>query len=184
MKFYFPGESLILFNLVLLTNFRLSLSTIESLNIKVSNEKCDPIICPISQKDLKSSSNQQNEIALVNIESNEDQIIKILSNTNEKLFFVESSGKNYLTPRDGCAIESAVKNSGLDRHMIFAMTSPSLNISKNNVTCHIYQKYNGHSVHFLYVNVDTIFKGTPIQNLHENGFLKHDKEINTIVQYR
>ena len=184
MKVYFPGESSILINLVILTNLRLSCSTIESLNNKVSNEECDPIICPISQKDLKSSSNQQNEIALVNIESNEDQIIKILSNTNEKLFFVESSGKNYLTPRDGCAIESAVKNSGLDRHIIFAMTSPSLNISKNNVTCHIYQKYNGHSVHFLYVNVDTIFKGTPIQNLHENGFLKHDKEINTIVQYR
>ena len=60
----------------------------------------------------------------------------------------------------------------------------SLDISKNNVTCHIYQKYSGHSVHFVYVNVDTIFKGTPIQNLHENGFLKHEKEINTIVQYR
>ena len=169
---------------ILLTNLRVSFSTVENLDIKSVNPRCDPIICPTSKIDLKSASNKQHVIELGDIESNDTGITRVLSKQNNKLFFIESSGRNYLTPRDACAIESAAKNSGLDGFIIFAMTSPSLNILANNVTCHVYQKYSGRVVHFLHVNVNTFFKGTPIQNLHEKGLLKHEKEINTIVQYR
>ena len=174
----------ILLVLILITNFSVSDSSTENLDVEKENQRCDPIICPTSKNDFKSLPNKQHLIKLMDIESNESRIKRVLSKENNKLFFIESSGRNYLTPRDACAIESAVKNSGLDGYIIFAMTSPSLNILANNVTCHIYHKYSGHAVYFLHVNVDSFFKGTPIQHLHEKGLLKHEEEINTIVQYR
>ena len=183
-KYYSACECLFLFIMLLLSNFQFMESNAQ--NLKTASEEgiCDPIICPSSKKDLKYSSNQEHLIELMDIESTDDNITQLLSNANNKLFFVESSGRNYLTPRDGCAIESAVKNSGLDGYIIFAMTSPTLNILANNITCHIYQKFSGRNVYFLHINVDTFFKGTPIQMLHEKGLLKHEEKINTIVQYR
>ena len=154
------------------------------MDVERVNQICGPIVCPTSRKDLKLASNKQHLVKLMDIESNESSTTRILSKENNKLFFIESSGRNYLTPRDACAIESAIKNSGLDGYIIYAMTSPSMNILANNVTCHIYHKYSGQGVHFLHVNVDNFFRGTPIQHLHEKGLLKHEKEINTIVQYR
>jgi hypothetical protein len=38
------------------------------------------------------------------------------------MFFVESSGRSYLTARQACAIESAIRNSGLNVFVV-AMTS-------------------------------------------------------------
>ena len=182
--YYSTCKFSILFITLLLSNFQDTESNAENLIKESEERRCDPIICPASKKDLKYSSNQGHLIELMDIESTDDNITQLLSNANNKLFFVESSGRNYLTPRDGCAIESAVRNSGLDGYIIFAMTSPSLNILSNNITCHLYQKFSGRNVHFLHINVETFFKGTPIQELHEKGLLKHEEEINTIVQYR
>ena len=184
IKDYYTCEYSILFHMILVSFFKLSESNTKHVNKESVAQQCDAIICPTSKKELKHSSSQEHLIQLMDIESMENNIKSILSEVNNKLFFVESSGRNYLTPRDGCAIESAVKNSGLDGHIIFAMTSPTLNIMANNITCHLYRKFNGQNVHFLYINVSTFFNGTPIQQLHEKGFLKHEKEINTIVQYR
>ena len=166
-KYYSACECLLLFMMLLLSNFQFMESNAQNLKTESEEGMCDPIICPSSKKDLKYSSNQEHLIGLMDIESTDDNITQLLSNANNKLFFVESSGRNYLTPRDGCAIESAVRNSGLDGYIIFAMTSPTLNILANNITCHLYQKFSGRNVYFLHINVDTFFKGTPIQMLHE-----------------
>ena len=183
-KYYSACKYSLPFIILLLSNFQDIESNAEAIKKESEDGRCDPIICPTSKKDVEYSSNQKHLIELMDIESSDHNITQLLSNTNNKLFFVESSGRNYLTPRDGCAIESAVKNSGLDGYIIFAMTSPTLNILANNITCHLYQKFSGHNVHFLHINLETFFKGTPIQKLHEKGLLKHEEKINTIVQYR
>ena len=138
------------------------------------------IKCPTSKRNQKSTK----LIPLIDIESTDCTTNDILSKENNNLFFVESSGRNYLSPRDTCAIESAIKNSGLAGHIIVAMTSPFLDVMANNATCHLYTEHEGKNVFFRHVNVDTIFKGTPIQDLHLNGNLKHSEERKTIVQYR
>ena len=144
-----------------------------------------PIDCNNRQMFLTKSAKESMLIRLNNIESNETcNDNNILSNESNNLFFIESSGKSYLNPRDCCAIESAVKNSGLDGNIIIAMTSPFLDVFANNATCHIYTKYEGKSVFFLYVNVDTIFRHTPIHQLHLDGNLIHPNKRTTIVQYR
>ena len=123
-------------------------------------------------------------IPLIDIESTDCNTNDILSKTNKNLFFVESSGRNYLTPRDACTIESAVKNSGLQGHIIVAMTSPFLDVTANNATCRVYTEHAGTNVFFRHVNVDTIFKDTPIHKLHLDGHLKYHEKKKEIVQYR
>jgi len=39
-----------------------------------------------------------------------------------KIFFIESSGRDYLMPRQACSVESAVRNSGIDT-IVVAFTS-------------------------------------------------------------
>ena len=141
-----------------------------------------PIQCPTSKKSSKSSQ-ETKIITLIDIES-EDCTNDIISKENENLFFIESSGRDHLRPRDACAIESAVKNSGLSGHIIIAMTSPVLNVMGNNATCHLFSEHADKNVFFRHVNVDTIFKGTPIHQLHVDGWLKSEENRKTIVQYR
>ena len=145
------------------------------------------IKCPSStsgRRNPKTSTIQTKLIPLIDIESTDCTTNDILSKQNNNLFFVESSGRNHLKPRDACAIESAVKNSGLAGHIIVAMTSPVLDVMADNATCHIYAEHAGKNIFFRYVNVDTIFKGTPIHQLHVDGHLKYGELRKTIVQYR
>ena len=139
---------------------------------------------PGSKKGPKVSPIQPKLIPLIDIESKDCTSNDILSKNNNNLFFVESSGRNYLTPRDTCAIESAIKNSGLAGNIIVAMTSPFLDVTANNATCHLYTEHEGKNVFFRHVNVDSIFKGTPIHDLHINGNLKHHEWRKNVVQYR
>ena len=125
-----------------------------------------------------------NIINLINIESTDCSHQNLLSNESNKLFFTETSGKNYLTPRYACAVESAVKNTDLSGHIIVIMTSPTLDINTNNATYQLYTKHSENQIFFRYVNVDTIFKGTPIHQLHLNGHLRHHEAVHTAVQYR
>ena len=125
-----------------------------------------------------------NIIELINIESTDCSNRNLLSNESNKLFFTETSGKQYLTPRYACAIESAVKNTDLSGHIIVVMTSPILNINTNNATYQLYTKHSEKHIFFRYVNVDTIFEGTPIHQLHLNGYLRHHEAVHTAVQYR
>jgi hypothetical protein len=47
---------------------------------------------------------------------------EVLKSEKKKMFFVESSGRSYLTARQACAVESAIRNSGLNVFVV-AMTS-------------------------------------------------------------
>jgi hypothetical protein len=52
----------------------------------------------------------------------DDEESEALRSEKNKMFFVESSGRSYLTARQACAIESAIRNSGLNVFVV-AMTS-------------------------------------------------------------
>lgn len=66
------------------------------------------------------------------IKSRKKTTIKLLSIEDEtedwkrsdvlKMFFIESSGRDHLMPRQACALESAIRNSGIDT-LVVAMTS-------------------------------------------------------------
>ena len=64
------------------------------------------------------------------------------------------------------------------------MTTSFMDINANNATYHLYTKHSEKNIFFRYVNLDTIFNGTPIQRLHTNGHLRYHEEIQTAVQYR
>ena len=145
------------------------------------------IRCPNGLKSNERHFDRKNKFEfLVDIESIEDTHLS--NNTfwkgSDNLFFIESSGKNHLRPRDACAIESAIRNSGVSGRIIVAMTSKGIDIMANNATCQIYTKYAERSVFFRHVNTDTIFQTTPLHELHAKGHLKSHEEKNTIIQYR
>ena len=125
-------------------------------------------------------------IYLMDIESKETTIPSNppFPNSNDNIFFIESSGRSYLRPREACAIESAVKNFWIPGHIIVAMTSPAIDVLANNATCQIYTKYSERQVLFRHVNVDTIFKTTPFHELYVNGNLKHQEKNNTHYRYK
>ena len=110
---------------------------------------------------------------------------EIISDKNNNLFFIESSGRSYLTARETCAIESAIINSGLDGNIIIAMTSKFLDLYETNATHQLYIRHAERRIHFRYVNVGTIFKGTPLHSLHVDNKLRNGEDrLREIVQYR
>ena len=117
-------------------------------------------------------------ITLIDIESTDyiHPSNTIFSNKNDNLFFIESSGRNHINPRDACAIESAVKDSGISGRIFVAMTSPILDVSANNATWQIYTKFAESFVYFRFVNVNAIFEGTPFHELRINGHLIHHEQ--------
>ena len=140
--------------------------------------------CPSDNKQFYGSRKKTMMVELIDIESEDCSNINIYEQNHENLFFVESSGKDHLTARDACAIESAARNSGLAGQIIVAMTSPILDVMANNATCNIYKEYEGTHIFFRYVNIDTIFKGTPLYYYQLNGGLVNHMNQRTIVQYR
>ena len=97
------------------------------------NEPLDTSEIPETKNDVKiAPKSLSNIIELINIESTDCSHRNLLSKESNKLFFAETSGKQYLTPRYACAIESAVKNTDLSGHIIVVMTSPILDININN----------------------------------------------------
>ena len=63
-------------------------------------------------------------LALLDIESTDCECNDIFSKTNENLFFIESSGRNHLRPRNAGAIESAIlQNAGMGISIIVGMIS-------------------------------------------------------------
>ena len=82
--------------------------------------------------------------------------------------------------RQACSVESAIKHSGLK--VIMALTSPELDLSKDNATCHLYRLHGEKELFFRFVNKKTIFKDTPLEEVYLTGRL--DKSPTPIVHYR
>ena len=88
---------------------------------KEAGSSCNTISCP------------KDEVKLNDLEKTDFE--------SEPLFFIESSGRNYLLPRQVCAIESALRNAHI-HPIVVVMTSKTLDLSASNATCQLYLHYS------------------------------------------
>ena len=86
-------------------NVKVGVNTIEHVSSYTS------IDCSSREMFHRQSPKERMLISLNNIESNDTCKTdnNILSKESNNMFFIESSGKNYLNPKDCCTIESAIK---------------------------------------------------------------------------
>ena len=117
----------------------------------------------------------------------EDKVIKLseiedeIAETESRLFFIESSNRTYLLPRQVCAVESALEKAEIDQiYVIF--TAELLKITGNNATCQLYQKYP--NIKFRHVNLNNLFQDTPIYEPYKSGLLQKKAEPNSDVHYK
>ena len=73
------------------------------------------------------------------------------------LFMIESSGRNTLTARQACAVESAVLQSGMQ--VILVVMASNLDL-RDNTTCYLYMKSN--KVKIFSLDVQTFAKNSPL----------------------
>jgi len=79
------------------------------------------------------------------------------------MFFIETSGRDHITPREACAIESGAKFSNL--HVNVLMTSDYLNL-QDNTTCYIYKTVDSVTFFAMKDSLGDIYRGTPLENFH------------------
>ena len=58
-----------------------------------------------------------------------------------KLFFIETSGRDHLTTRQACAVESLAQNGRVNAVVLLA--SDKLNLNANNATFQLYHSFKG-----------------------------------------
>ena len=75
----------------------------------------------------------------INLENIENIEEFLMNDDIKKMFFLETSRRQFLTPRESCALESAASVS--DLQVVVMMTSSVLNLHQNS-TCHLYQSSN------------------------------------------
>ena len=87
-----------------------------------------------------------------------------------EMFFLETTGRSWLTPREACALESAAKFSQLRVNMIF--TSPFMD-TFDNATCYLFMTVD--NIQFYTVNLENIFGGTPLEGFHTRESIRQSK---------
>jgi len=84
----------------------------------------------------------------------------------DNIFFIETSPKEVITPREACSLESAAGNSGL--HVVMVRTGKALDMS-DNTTCHIVNMFKD-SISIYNIDPVKFSENTPIE-----GFFTSDK---------
>ena len=87
-----------------------------------------------------------------------------------EMFFLETTGRSWLTPREACALESAAKFSQLRVNIIF--TSPFMD-TFDNATCYLYMTVA--NVHFFTIQLGKIFDGTPLEGFQSRESVRQSK---------
>ena len=87
-----------------------------------------------------------------------------------EMFFLETTGRSWLTPREACALESAAKFSRLRVNIIF--TSPFMDTFDNS-TCYLYKTVD--NIHFYTIQLKEIFGGTPLEGFHTRASIRESK---------
>ncbi len=78
-----------------------------------------------------------------------------------QVFFLETSGRPFLSGRQSCSIESAARNSQLTSKVIFM--SSFLNLSTSYSFCQLYHAYR--NVEFYTINYEKLFEDTPVEGI-------------------
>ena len=84
------------------------------------------------------------------------------------MFFLETSGRSWLTPREACALESAATLSNLHVNIIFLSEFVDL---YDNSTCAIFKLFP--SVNFFTVKLLDAFVNTPLHRLYQQENWRH-----------
>ena len=87
-----------------------------------------------------------------------------------EMFFLETTGRSWLTPREACALESAAKFSRLRVNIIF--TSPFMDTFDNS-TCYLYMTVA--NLHFYTIQLPKIFAGTPLEGFHTRESVRESR---------
>jgi len=86
--------------------------------------------------------------------------------SSDEMFFLETSDRSWLTPREACALESAAKFSKLRVNIL--LTSTFLDTFDNS-TCYLYMTVD--NVIFYTINLAKIFSGTPLEGFEKRKSL-------------
>ena len=95
---------------------------------------------------------------------------------SNQIFFIESFGRDHLLVPHVCTIESALRYSNLTKFIV-AMTSKTLDLSTNNVTCQLYKDFSNKGLEFKHVSVEDIIKETPFEKIHYDNKI-HEETTN------
>ena len=79
-----------------------------------------------------------------------------------EMFFLETSGRSWLTPRETCALESAARFSGLRVNII--LTSSFLDLYDNS-TCYLYMFSS--NIRFFTIKLRDAFRDTPLDRFYQ-----------------
>jgi len=103
--------------------------------------------------------------------------IETYSSHQAGLFMIESSGRNTLTARQACAVESAVLQSGMQ--VILVVMASNLDL-RDNTTCYLYMKSN--KVKIFSLDIQTFVENSPLEsffNSTKNLAASHHKAVHT-----
>ena len=89
---------------------------------------------------------------------------KLRSNDKKEMYFLETSGRSWLTPREACSLESASIKSNLQVNIIF--TSSFLDLHDNS-TCYLYQ--NVTNIQFYTIKLKDAFEETPLERIYQRA---------------
>ena len=86
------------------------------------------------------------------------------------MYFIETSDRSWLTPREACSLESAALMSNLRINIIF--TSSFLDLHDNS-TCYLYQTVP--NIHFYTVKLKDAFDDTPLERIYQREEFRNSK---------
>lgn len=118
-------------------------------------ERLNHITVPIPAIEVKA--NKTTEVRLANYTG------RIAPN---QVFFLETSGRGYLLPRQACTVESAARYSGLPVTVLIA--SQTLFTQANNATWQLFQFGLANNVSFHFLDVSQLVQNTPFEPLLES----------------
>ena len=95
-----------------------------------------------------------------------------LSPRPDSIFFVETSGKSRLDPKEICSIESAAKNNA-DKNVYVVMTSPSMQFHNQSTAGAVVKRYP--NLHFRHVDAHTFVSDSELRGIWEAGVIQRSK---------
>eukprot|EP00096_Caligus_rogercresseyi_P004271 TRINITY_DN18477_c0_g1_i1.p1 TRINITY_DN18477_c0_g1~~TRINITY_DN18477_c0_g1_i1.p1 ORF type:complete len:226 (-),score=29.42 TRINITY_DN18477_c0_g1_i1:204-881(-) len=126
----------------------------------------------IPQNNLKSSQrlNSSNTLIFAKKKKNFTFFTSLSLPLDKGIYFVETSGRNYLYARELCALESAAQNNP-SRPIYYILTS--LDFSQRGNLRTLQLKYS--NIHILQIELTSFFLNTPFQSLWMNNKIQESK---------
>ena len=90
----------------------------------------------------------------------------------DSIFFVETSGKTRLEPKEICSIESAAKNNP-DKNVYVVMTSPVMEFQNHSAASAVSKRYP--NLHFRHVDAHSFISDSILRDIWKEGLIQRSK---------